>query len=141
MKEEEVDFSDPTDPVGVVESVNLLGLEESDPLPPATSIFPEGAESLAPTSTETAEAGGAAGSAPDQSAQASQVVEGAGPSAPSRPPRTRGNRGGKDKQYQVVRRAYWQGFDQLRAWLELHSRPKSGRRGLNLSRVDFDRRE
>ena len=128
-EEESPDFSGPAEAeVPEAESVDLLGLEESVLQPTSTST---------PT---TAVEEGAALSAPAEVAEPeSQVVEGAGPSAPSRPPRTRGSRGGKDKQYQVVRRAYWQGFEQLRAWLELHSRPKSGRRGFNLTRVDFER--
>ena len=122
VKEEQVDYSDPAD-VPEVETVDLLGLGESTPSLPNTTTTGEGAALSAPAEVAETE---------------SQVVEGAGPSAPSRPPRTRGSRGGKDKQYQVVRRAYWQGFEQLRAWLELHSRPKSGRRGFNLTRVDFE---
>ena len=122
VKEEQVDYSDPAD-IPEVDTVDLLGLGESTPSLPNTTTAEEGAALSAPA--EVAETEG-------------QVVEGAGPSAPSRPPRTRGSRGGKDKQFQVVRRAYWQGFEQLRTWLELHSRPKSGRRGFNLTRVDFE---
>ena len=129
IKEEELpDFSDPAEAgVPEVESVDLLGLEESVLQPTSTS-----------TPTTTVEEGAALSAPAEVAEPESQVVEGAGPSAPSRPPRTRGSRGGKDKQFQVVRRAYWQGFEQLRTWLELHSRPKSGRRGFNLTRVDFE---
>ena len=127
---EEVDFSDPAEAAAPeVETVDLLGIEELVLQPTTTTSTPS-----------IAVEEGAALSAPAETAEpSSQVVEGAGPSAPSRPPRTRGTRGGKDKQYQTVRRAYWQGFEQLKAWLESHSRPKSGRRGFNLQRVDFDR--
>ena len=127
---EEVDFSDPAEAADPeVETVDLLGIEEIVLQPTTTTSTPS-----------IAVEEGAALSAPAETAEpSSQVVEGAGPSAPSRPPRTRGTRGGKDKQYQTVRRAYWQGFEQLKAWLESHSRPKSGRRGFNLQRVDFDR--
>ena len=129
IKEEELpDFSDPAEAgVPEEESVDLLGLEESVLQPTSTS-----------TPTSTVEEGAALSAPAEVAEPEGQVVEGAGPSAPSRPPRTRGSRGGKDKQFQVVRRAYWQGFEQLRTWLELHSRPKSGRRGFNLTRVDFE---
>ena len=127
---EEIDYSDPAEAAAPeVETVDLLGIEESVVKQSTTTSTPS-----------IAVEEGAALSAPAEAAEpSSQVVEGAGPSAPSRPPRTRGTRGGKDKQYQTVRRAYSQGFEQLKAWLESHSRPKSGRRGFNLQRVDFDR--
>ena len=127
---EEIDYSDPAEAAAPeVETVDLLGIEESVVQQSTTTSTPS-----------IAVEEGAALSAPAEPVEpSSQVVEGAGPSAPSRPPRTRGTRGGKDKQYQTVRRAYWQGFEQLKAWLESHSRPKSGRRGFNLQRVDFDR--
>ena len=117
VKEEQVDYSDPAD-TSVVETVNLLGLEEFEPVETETTS----PQPTTPATSSTPVVEGAALSAPAETADSeSQVVEGAGPSAPSRPPRTRGNRGGKDKQYQVIRRAYWQGFDQLRTWLELHT--------------------
>ena len=97
IKEEELpDFSDPAEAgVPEAESVDLLGLEESVLQPTSTS-----------TPTTTVEEGAALSAPAEVAEPESQVVEGAGPSAPSRPPRTRGSRGGKDKQFQVVRRAY-----------------------------------
>ena len=128
---EEVDYSDPTDPVYSVLTVGLLGIQKSSSIaqeavtPPQASATPttniaQGADTnIAPSSS------GVAVRAPDPSADPGQVIEGAGPSAPSRPPRTRAARGGRDKRYQNIRRAYYQGHDQLRTWIFEHSRPKS----------------
>ena len=119
VNQEEVEFSDPTEPV-VVETVDLLGLGGSASLPseavtppqppqqPTPIISGQGAApAIAPTSiVDPGAVAGAAVSAPDPSAEPVQVVEGGGPSAPSRPPRTRGARGGTDTQYKKYPRAY-----------------------------------
>ena len=144
-EEEEVDYSDPTDQGATF--VQVLGLEESDlaeavtPPEPTTSIATDNTDAApgAPSSTvDQGPAVGAAVSAPDSSVDPG-VVEGAGPSAPSRPPRTRGARGGRDSQYKNIRRAYYQGDDQLRNWIFEHSRPKLHRPGFSLPKIDFDR--
>ncbi len=111
---EEVDYSDPTDTVTEVPTVDLLGPQIAEP-----SI------------------GGAASSAPAEH-QVSDVVEGAGPSAPSRPPRTRGTRGGKDTQFQKLRRAYYSGYEKARSWLFEHTRPRHSRPGFTLPKMDFE---
>ena len=96
---EEVDYSDPTDTVTEVPTVDLSGFGESNQ-PEAVTPPPQSGD----PST-----GGAASSAPAEPQVSDVVTEGAGPSAPSRPPRTRGARGGKDTQFQKLRRAYFMG--------------------------------
>ena len=121
VKEEQPDYSDPAD-TPEVETVNLLGLEESEPSLTTTTPVEEGA----------------APSAPAEPSVEATVIEGAGPSAPSRPPRTRGARGGKDTQHQKLKRAYYSGYDKARTWLANHTRPRPNRPGFSLPKIDFE---
>ena len=71
---------------------------------------------------------------------AGDVAVGSSPSAPSRPPRTRGARGGKDKVYKDYRRFFYQGFEQLKAFLAEHLISR-GRSSFVLQRIDFEHAE
>ena len=66
-----------------------------------------------------------------------EVVVGSSPSAPSKPPRTRGARGGKDKVYKDYRRVFYQGFEQLKAFLAEHLVSRPGRSSFNLHWIDL----
>ena len=146
VKEEEVDFNpgDETDIVGsflgvevttgdLIEDVQELDQPSSEAVP---EVPAEGAAFSAPLQTDgSAEA--SASAEPDTTT--GEVAVGSSPSAPSRPPRTRGARGGKDKIYKDYRRVFYQGFEQLKAFLAEHLVSRPGRSNFILQWVDFER--
>eukprot|EP00434_Breviolum_minutum_P015980 symbB.v1.2.014087.t1/scaffold1016.1/size143805/5 len=146
VKEEEVDFDpgDETDIVGsflgvevttgdLIEDVQELDQPSSEAVP---EVHAEGAASSAPLQTHgSAEA--SASAEPDTTI--GEVAVGSSPSAPSKPPRTRGARGGKDKIYKDYRRVFYQGFEQLKAFLAEHLVSRPGRSNFILQWVDFER--
>ena len=146
VKEEEVDFNpgDETDIVGsflgvevttgdLIEDVQELDQPSSEAVP---EVHAEGAAPSAPLQTDgSAEA--SASAEPDTTT--GEVAVGSSPSAPSRPPRTRGARGGKDKIYKDYRRVFYQGFEQLKAFLAEHLVSRPGRSNFILQWVDFER--
>ena len=146
VKEEEVDFDpgDETDIVGsflgvevttgdLIEDVQELDQPSSEAVP---EVHAEGAASSAPLQTHgSAEA--SASAEPDTTT--GEVAVGSSPSAPSKPPRTRGARGGKDKIYKDYRRVFYQGFEQLKAFLAEHLVSRPGRSNFILQWIDFER--
>ena len=145
VKEEEVDFNpdleEETDIVGEflgveVETCDLLDIGESGQ--PSSSTLPagQGAASGAP---EIDLLGDVAPASAEPDTTSGEVVVGSSPSAPSKPPRTRGARGGKDKVYKDYRRVFYQGFEQLKAFLAEHLVSRPGRSSFNLHWIDFER--
>ena len=143
VKEEEVDFNpeEENDIVGEflgveVETCDLLDIGESGQ--PSSSTLPagQGAASGAP---EIDLLGDVAPASAEPDTTTGEVAVGSSPSAPSRPPRTRGARGGKDKIYKDYRRVFYQGFEQLKAFLAEHLVSRPGRSNFVLQWVDFER--
>ena len=146
VKEEEVDFNpdiaEEADIVGdflgvEVETCDLLGIEEELGQPSSSTLPSEvqGAAEGAPLE-EVSGNGASASAEPDTTT--GDVAVGSSPSAPSRPPRTRGARGGKDKVYKDYRRVFYQGFEQLKAFLAEHLISKPGRSNFVLQWIDFE---
>ena len=147
VKEEDVDFNpdiqEETDIVGgflgvEVETCDLLGIEEELDQP-SSSTLPVESQGAAVGAPEQDSLGDVA-SASAEPTTAGDVAVGSSPSAPSRPPRTRGARGGKDKDYKDYRRFFYQGFEQLKAFLAEHLISR-GRSSFVLQRIDFEHAE
>ena len=146
VKEEEVDFNpditEEADIVGdflgvEVETCDLLGIEE-EPGQPSSSTLPVGVQGAAEGAPVEDVAGNGASASAEPDTTTGDVAVGSSPSAPSRPPRTRGARGGKDKVYKDYRRVFYQGFEQLKAFLAEHLISKPGRSNFVLQWIDFE---
>ena len=146
VKEEEVDFNpditEEADIVGdflgvEVETCDLLGIEE-EPGQPSSSTLPVGVQGAAEGAPVEDVAGNGASASAEPDTTTGDVAVGSSPSAPSRPPRTRGACGGKDKVYKDYRRVFYQGFEQLKAFLAEHLISKPGRSNFVLQWIDFE---
>ena len=145
VKEEEVDFNpaEETDIVGEflgveVETCDLLGIEEESGQP-SSSTLPDDIQGAAEGAPVEEVAGNEASASAEPDTTTGEVAVGSSPSAPSRPPRTRGARGGKDKIYKDYRRVFYQGFEQLKAFLAEHLVSRPGRSNFILQWIDFER--
>ena len=146
VKEEEVDFNpditEEADIVGdflgvEVETCDLLGIEE-EPGQPSSSTLPDDVQGAAEGAPLEVVAGNEASASAEPDVTTGDVTIGSSPSAPSRPPRTRGARGGKDKVYKDYRRVFYQGFEQLKAFLAEHLSSRPGRSNFVLQWIDFE---
>ena len=144
VKEEEADFNpditEEADIVGdflgvEVETCDLLDIGESGQ--PSSPSLPVG-QGAAAGAPEIDLLGDVAPASAEPTTK-EEVVVGSSPSAPSKPPRTRGARGGKDKVYKDYRRVFYQGFEQLKAFLAEHLVSRPGRSSFNLHWIDFER--
>ena len=145
VKEEEVDFNpaEETDIVGEflgveVETCDLLGIEEESGQP-SSSTLPDDIQGAAEGAPVEEVAGNKASASAEPDTTTGEVAVGSSPSAPSRPPRTRGARGGTDKIYKDYRRVFYQGFEQLKAFLAEHLVSRPGRSNFILQWIDFER--
>ena len=147
VKEEEVDFNpditEEADIVGgflgvEVETCDLLGLEE-ELGQPSSSTLPDDIQGAAEGAPLETVGNNEASASAEPDATTDGVTTGSSPSAPSRPPRTRGARGGKDKIYKDYRRVFYQGFEQLKAFLAEHLSSRPGRSSFVLQWIDFER--
>ena len=120
-----------------VETCDLLGIEE-EPGQPSSSTLPDDVQGAAKGAPLETGGGNEASASAEPDTTTGDVAVGSSPSAPSRPPRTGGARGGKDKIYKDYRRVFYQGFEQLKAFLAEHLSSRPGRSNFVLQKIDFE---